>query len=133
MQLNPYLTFNGKCEAAFKFYEQVLGGKIEMLQRFRGTPAAEMAPPEAQDNILHVSMTVDGMSLMGSDAPGEYYTKPEGFSVSLGISDPAEAERIFNALSKNGTVKMPLQQTFWAQRFGMCIDQFDIPWIVNCQ
>ena len=69
---------------------------------------------------------------MASDAPPDHYRKPQGFSVSLNLSDPAEAERIFQALAENGTVQMPLQQTFWAARFGMLIDQFGIPWMINC-
>ena len=70
---------------------------------------------------------------MGSDAPPQYYKKPQGFSVSLGLKDPAKAESIFKALSEKGAVEMPLQQTFWAKRFGMCTDQFGIPWMINCE
>ena len=70
---------------------------------------------------------------MGSDAPPEYYEKPQGFSVTLGIDTPAEAERIFNTLAEKGTVRMPLEETFLAVRFGMLIDQFGIPWMINCE
>jgi PhnB protein len=133
MQMNPYLTFNGRCEAAFRFYERCLGGKIEAMLTHAGTPAEQHVPPEWRDKILHARLTVGGEVLMGSDAPPDRYEQPKGFSVTLQIKDPAEAERIFGALMQNGTVQMPLQQTFWAARFGMLVDQFGIPWMVNCE
>jgi PhnB protein len=133
MQLNPYLTFDGRCEEAFKFYEQVLGAKIVVLMRHEGTPMAEHAPAEWRKKILHGRISVNGALLMGSDAPPERYEESKGFYVTLGISDPAEAERVFAALAKGGTVRMPLQETFWATRFGMLADQFGIPWMINCE
>jgi PhnB protein len=133
MQLNPYLTFNGQCEAAFKFYERCLGGKIEAMIEHAGTPAEQHVPPEWRKKILHASLTVGGEVLMGSDAPPDRYEEPKGFSVSLQIKDPADAERIFAALAENGAVRMPLQQTFWAHRFGMLVDRFGTPWMINCQ
>jgi PhnB protein len=132
MQLNPYLTFNGQCEAAFKFYEQCLGGKIEEMIPFGKTPAAEHVPPEWRDKIMHARLTVGDEALMGSDAPPDRYEEPKGFSVALQIKDPGGAERIFHALAENGTVRMPIQQTFWAVRFGMLVDRFGMPWMVNC-
>jgi PhnB protein len=132
MKITPYLTFNGRCEEAFKFYEKSLGGKIQMMMTYGEAPEGEKTPPESRNRIIHVTLTVGDQILQGSDAPPQYYSKPEGFSVSIGLEDPAEAERIFKALAENGTVKMPLQETFWAQRFGMVIDRFDIPWMVNC-
>jgi|SRR5579864_3468893 len=133
MQLNPYLTFNGQCEAAFKFYEQCLGGKIQVIMTHAGTPAEQHVPPEWRNKILHTRMTVGNDILMGSDAPPDRYEQPKGFSVSLQIKEPADAERIFQALSENGTVRMPLQETFWALRFGMLVDRFGIPWMINCE
>jgi PhnB protein len=132
MQLNPYLLFNGQCETAFKFYEKCLGGKIEAMIPHTGTPAESSVPAEWRDKIMHASMTVDGAVLMASDAPPEHYQAPKGFSVSINLKNAAEAERIFNALAENGTVKMPLQQTFWATRFGMLTDRWGIPWMINC-
>ena len=133
MQLNPYLTFNGQCEAAFKFYERCLGGKIEMLLTHGESPMAEQTPAEWRGKIMHARLVVGDKLLMGSDAPPERYEGPKGFSVSLGIDQPAEAERVFNALAENGTVQMPLQETFWARRFGVLVDRFGIPWMVNCE
>jgi PhnB protein len=133
MQLNPYLTFNGTCEAAFRFYERCLGGKIEAMIPHEGSPMADRVPPEWRNKIMHARLVVGEEVLMGSDAPPEHYQEPKGFSVTLGINNPTEAERVFNALSEDGTVKMPLQQTFWAVRFGMLVDRFGIPWMINCE
>jgi PhnB protein len=132
MQANPYLLFNGQCEAAFKFYAACLGGKIEAMMPHEGTPAAEQVPAEWLKKILHARLSLGDTVLMASDAPPGRYKKPEGFSVSLQVKKPAEAERIFHALAENGTVQMPIQETFWAARFGMLVDQFGIPWMINC-
>ena len=133
MKLNSYLTFNGQCEAAFKFYEQCLGGKIVAMVTHADTPAEEQVPAEWRNKILHARLIVGDEVLMGSDAPPDRYEESKGFSVTVGIDDPTDAERIFDALAKNGTVKMPIQKTFWAVRFGMLVDQFGIPWMVNCE
>jgi PhnB protein len=133
MQLNPYLLFNGQCEAAFTFYARCLGGKVMAMLPHEGTPAEEHVPPEWRKKIIHACMTVGDTFLMASDCPADRYEKPQGFSVSLQIKDPAEAERAFHALAANGTVRMPIQETFWAVRFGMLVDQFGIPWMINCQ
>jgi PhnB protein len=127
------LTFNGQCEAAFKFYEKVLGGKIEGMWTYGGSPMADKTPPDWRDKIMHTSLTVGGNVLMGSDAPPDRYEPMKGITVSLGIDDPAEAERIFGALAEGGTVQMPIQQTFWAARFGMLTDRFATPWMINCE
>ena len=133
MQLNPYLFYNGNCEAAFNYYAKVLGGEIEAMLTHEGTPAAEHVPAEWQKKILHAKMNIGREVLMASDAPPGRFNKPQGFSVSLNIEDPAEAERKFQALAEGGVVTMPIAPTFWAKRFGMCVDQFGIPWMVNCQ
>lgn len=133
MQLNPYLLFNGNCAEAFKFYEQTLDAKIENLVNFKGTPAAEQAPPEWGDKVLHATLGIGDEKLMGSDAPPGHYEQPKGFSVSLSLSDRDKGERIFNALAQGGTTTMPFSKTFWASGFGMCTDRFGIPWIVNCE
>ena len=133
MQFSPYLLFNGDCAAAFKFYEQTLGGKIEALMPFAGSPSAEHTPPDWQDKILHASMTIDGQMIMASDAPPGHYSKPQGISVSIALKDRDQGEQIFNTLAEGGTVQMPFQKTFWASGFGMCVDRFGIPWMVNCE
>jgi len=80
---------------------------------------------------MHTCLSVGDMLLMGSDAPQEHYQKPTGFSVTISVDDPTQAEKLFKALSENGTVHMPIQETFWAKRFGMLVDQFGTPWMVN--
>jgi len=133
MEMNPYLTFDGKCETAFKFYEKVLGGKILMLMRYGESPMADKTPPEAKNRVMHARLVVGDKLLMGSDAPPQMYEPMKGISVTLGVEKPADADRIFNALAENGTVRMPIQETFWAQRFGMLTDQFGTPWMINCE
>ena len=133
MQVNPYLLFKGDCETAFKFYERTIGGKITAMMTHAGTPMAQHMPPEWHHKILHASMNVGDTTLMGSDAPPDRYEQPKGASVCLGLNDTTEAERIFHALAEGGSVGMPIQQTFWAARFGMLVDKFGIPWMVNCE
>jgi PhnB protein len=132
MQINPYLNFDGRCAAAFKLYEKCLGGEL-MMQTFGDSPMADQAPPDWRDRIMHASLKVGDALLMGSDAPPSRFQKPQGFAVSLQLKDPAEAERIYRALSEGGTVEMPLQETFWAARFGMFTDPFGIHWMINCE
>jgi len=133
MQANPYLSFNGQCEEAFKFYETALGGKIEMMMSHVGTPAEQQVPPEWREKIMHARLRVGDSLLMASDAPPGRYQKPSGFSINLQANGPAEAERSFAALAEKGTVQMPLAATFFADRFGVLVDQFGIPWMVYCE
>jgi PhnB protein len=133
MQLNPYLFFNGNCADAFKFYEKCLGGKIVTLMTHEGTPAAEQVPANWREKIIHARMTVGDQVLMGSDAPPDRYAPMKGFGVSFAVDSPADAERIFKALSEKGAVGMPMQQTFFAVRFGMVVDQFGTPWMITCE
>ena len=133
MQLNPYLMFDGRCEAAFKFYERVLGGKIEGIMTYGSSPIAEQTPPEWRNKIMHARLSVGDKILMASDAPPDRHEAMKGFSVTISVDDPGEAERIFHALSEAGTVQMPIQKTFWAARFGMLVDQFGTPWMINCE
>jgi PhnB protein len=133
MQLNPYLFFNGNCADAFKFYEKCLGGKIVTMMTHEGTPAAEQVPANWREKIIHARMTVGDQVLMGSDAPPDRYAPMKGFGVSFAVDSPADAERIFKALSEKGAVGMPMQQTFFAVRFGMVVDQFGTPWMITCE
>jgi len=133
MQINPYLFFDGNCEEAFKFYEKATGGKIEAIMPYEGTPGANQAPPDWGKKVMHASLTIGDTRLMGSDAPVKDFKKPQGFSVALNLSDPTQAEKTFKALSDNGSIQMPIQETFWAQRFGMLTDRFGIPWMINCE
>lgn len=134
MQVNPYLTFDGHCAEAIKTYEQVLGGKIEAIFTYGESPVAGDVPPAWHDRVMHARLVVDGQALMASDSPTEHYERPQGTYVSLNVDKPADGERIFNALAKGGTVKMPFEKTFWAAGgFGMVVDRFGTPWMVNCE
>ncbi|MEG4944142.1 VOC family protein [Microcoleus sp. F4-D5] len=133
MQSNIYLFFDGECEAAFKFYEQCLGGKIDEMMTYGDAPMSEEIPSEQRDRIMHANLTVGEMVLMGSDTPPDGFQKPQGFSVNLQFDDRVEAERLFQKLAENGTVKMPFQETFWSTRFGMLVDRFGTPWMINVQ
>ena len=133
MQLNPYLNFKGECEAAFKFYEQVLGGKITFMMTWGGAPSPEQMPPETHGLIMHATLAIGDSVLMGADGPPDSYEAPKGISLALHFTDIPEGERVFGALAEGGTVLMPFQQTFWAAGFGMCVDRFGIPWMINCE
>ncbi|MCY1431626.1 hypothetical protein D3C76_73040 [compost metagenome] len=133
MRLNPYLMFAGNCEEAFKFYQRCLHGTIAAMMRFGETPAKDHVPQTSHDKIIHVCLQVGDQMLMGSDAPGETHQGVTGCSISLNVDSIAEAKRIFEALSEDGTIQMPLEETFWAAHFGMLTDRFGVPWMINCE
>mgnify|MGYP003579970683 CR=1 FL=1 len=133
MRVNPYLLFNGRCQEAFTFYAECLGGKIEAMLPHAGTPAEGHVPPEWREKIMHARLSLGEDVIMGSDAPPGHFEQPKGFSVTIQLTDPAEADRIFRRLSDGATWTMPIQQTFWATLFGMLVDRFGTPWMVNCQ
>jgi len=130
--INPYLNFNGNCEEAINHYVEVLGAKIDMMMRNSDAPPGMPYPPERKDKIMHVRFSIDGAVLMASDVPPEYFQAPQGISVSLQIADLVEAERKFAALLAGGNITMPFGKTFWAKGFGMGVDRFGIPWMINC-
>jgi PhnB protein len=132
MELAPYLNFNGTCQEAFKFYERCFSGKITALITFESIGAAGHVPESWAKKIMYAHMTVGSRVLMGSDAPDDRFEKPQGFSISAHVENPAEADRVFNSLAESGTVRMPLQKTAWAEKFGMLTDKFGVPWMVNC-
>lgn len=134
LQWNPYLSFNGNCSEAFDFYAKVFGGKVVMMMTYGETPAAEHVSPAARGKIMHGRLVVGDQVLMGSDAtPERPYEGIKGLSVAIQMASPPDAERIFAGLSEGGKVTMPIGETFWAARFGMCIDKFGVPWMVNCE
>ena len=100
---------------------------------YESKPAEYPVPLEWLKKILHATLRVGDQVLMGSDVPPDRYQKSEGFSITVGLNDQAEAERLFKALSEKGTVEMELQETFWAIRFGVLVDRFGIPWTINCE
>jgi PhnB protein len=133
MEMNPYLSFKGQCEAAFRFYERCLGGRLGLIFRYAGTPLADQVPADWQDKVMHGSLTIGQQVLMGADVAPDRYEEPKGFSLSLHMKSTTDAERVFDELGEGGRVVLPLEQTFWAARFGMLVDRFGIPWLINCE
>jgi PhnB protein len=110
-----------------------LGGKIQVMMTFEGSPMADHAPASWGSKIMHARLDVGDQTLMGSDPPPDRYQPIKGVTVSLSVDRPEDADRIFQALSEKGSVQMPIQKTFWALRFGMLTDQFGVPWMINCE
>ena len=133
MHLTPYLMFNGRCEEAFRLYERVTGGKVVAMITHEDTPAASHVPPEWGKKIIHARLKIGDDFLMGCDAPPDKQKTSQGYSVTLGVDTPEEAERVYHDLSDGGTVQMPLDKTFFAKKFGMFTDKFGIPWMVICE
>ncbi len=135
MNIIPHLNFNGQCKEAFEFYAELLDGEIKFSMTWGEMPggAADQFPPETHNLIMHTTLEVDGDFIMGADSPPDRYTQPKGITVSIGVKDKGKAERVFNALCEGGTVTMPFAQTFWSPGFGMCVDRFGTPWMVNTE
>ena len=132
--VQPYLFFNGKCEAAVEFYRNALGAEVEMMMRFKESPEPPppgMVPPGFENKIMHASFRVGGTTLMASDGCSAEKANFEGFSLSLAVANEAEADRAFAALADGGQVKMPLAKTFWSPRFGMLEDRFGVGWMIS--
>jgi PhnB protein len=132
MKIVPYLNFNGQCKEAFEFYEQCLGGKIIGMTTNGNSPMADQMPAGSEDFVLHACLQVGDELLMASDSPEGQFQAPQGLWVSLHIDDVADAGRVFNTLAEGGSVQMPFEETFWAERFGMVTDRFGTPWMINC-
>jgi PhnB protein len=131
--VQPYLFFNGNCEAALDFYRKAIGAEVEMMMRFKESaepPPPDQVPADWGEKIMHTTFKVGGSSIMASDGCEEG-AGFEGFSLALSLATEAEADRAFAALSEGGTVTMPLSKTFWSPRFGMLKDRFGIGWMIN--
>lgn len=133
MNVQPYLFFNGQCEAALDFYKQALGARVDMLMRMNESPEPHKMPlPAGWDRkVMHASFRIGDALLMASDGMSETQPAFKGFSLSLDAKDKADAERLFTALSAGGTVGMPLSETFWSPCFGMLTDRFGVGWMVG--
>jgi PhnB protein len=133
LQLNAYLGFNGNCAEAMRFYERVLGAKIEMMMTNAQSPMRDQMPPANDDRVMHARLALGDDLLMAGDAMigCEPYKGMNGFSLTLSYPSAAEAKPVFEALSEGGNITMPLQKSFWAESFGMLTDRFGTPWIIN--
>jgi PhnB protein len=125
--------FKDNCREAFSFYADTFGGKLAFAMTYGESPAADQVPADMRDKVIHARLDFGGQYLLGCDVPHDRYQRPQGFAVTAAIEKPADAERIFKVLARDGSVTMPMQETFWAQRFGMCTDRFGIPWMINCE
>jgi PhnB protein len=133
MKVSAYLSFKGDCEAAFKYYEECLGAKPGLIFRYGDSPMADVVPEGWERKVMHANLSIGEQHLEGADAPPERYEEPKGFSLSLGVPNAAEADRVFRALAEGGRVVFPIEKTFWSERFGMVVDRFGIPWMINCE
>ena len=130
MQVQPYLTFGGRCEEAIEFYRKALGAKVQMLVRFKDGPDPTMCQPGNENKVMHMCFRIGETDIFASDGKCEGKPDYRGFSLSLMADDDAEAERRFNALADGGQVQMPLAKTFFASNFGMVTDRFGVSWMV---
>jgi len=134
MRITAHLVFDGQCEAAFRAYERILGGKLKTLLTYGASPMAGQVPPQMRDKIVHATLELEDQELAGADVPpSQDYRRPQGFFVVLSLADLAKAEEIFRRLAEGGSVQMPLQKTFWAAGFGVLVDRFGVPWEINCE
>ncbi|MBM3727877.1 MAG: VOC family protein [Acidobacteria bacterium] len=127
--VNPYISFRGNCREAVEFYRSALGAEVLFSQTWGDSPMAGMAPG---DMIMHCSIRVGGSVLMMCDNPREGAASGGNISLALGLNDPEQAKKLYDALAEGGTITMPLAKTFWAEAFGMVTDRFGIAWMVNC-
>lgn len=133
MKLHTYLSFDGDCRQALEFYAEALGGRITAMMSFGETPACEQVSAAFRGRIMHGCVEVDGHCIMGTDATPEHPHVPvRGAHVVADVVTPAEAERVFAALSSGAQIQMPLAETFWARRYGQLVDRYGIAWMVNC-
>lgn len=131
MQIVPYLALNGTCREAFEFYAKCLRGTITVMMSHGESPIAGQVPPDWHALIMHARLSAGGATLMGSDSRPEEPVTPQGYGVMLALDTAAEAERVFAELSEGGKVTMPIGESFWAKRFGMLVDKFGVPWMIN--
>jgi PhnB protein len=132
MKLITYLSFKGNCEEAFRFYEKALDGKIVALMRYSEAPPEMPTTPDMKDKVMHARLDVGDQTIMGGDSPPGMGQTPQGFHASIHLGDVKRAERIFKTLCEGGQVTMSWEETFWAKGFGMLVDRFGTPWLVNC-
>jgi PhnB protein len=133
MKIEPYLFFNGRCEEAIDFYRRVLDAEVVMLMRYKESPAPPppgMVPPGSENKVMHATLRIGESNVMASDGNCQGTPHFDGFSLSIGVKDAAEAQRRFAALADGGEVVMPLGKTFFAASFGMLRDRFGVHWMI---
>jgi PhnB protein len=132
MHLSTHLLFRGECQEAFTFYAECFGASSLRMMTYGDSPAGGETVANWRDKIVHATLTVGDSTLSGADVLPEQHEKASGFYVLMGVDDIPDAERVFNALAKDGVVRMSLQRTFWSPAFGVVVDRFGTPWEINC-
>lgn len=130
MQIQPYLFFEGRCDEAIAFYKDALGAQVPVLMRYKDAPDQSMVKPESKDKVMHASLQIGETMVMVSDGHVSGQPDFKGFGLALNAATDADSERIFTALSAGGEVRMPLEKTFFASKFGMVTDRFGVLWMV---
>jgi PhnB protein len=130
MRLNTFLNFGGNCEQAFRFYEQHLGGNIMMMMRRAEQPNQPVSWPGSEQSIQYAIMNIGETQLMGSDVPPDRFQPMRSVYLSLTVDGAAEAERVWALLSDSGQIFMPMEETFFAIRFGQLRDKFGTSWMI---
>ncbi len=132
MQINPYMMFTGQCREAFDFYAKALGVPVAFAMTYGESPMAAESDPSQKDWVMHAQIEGEGVLLMGGDGPQTDAPAGAGTVINISVDSPEEAERVFAAIQEGGKNTMPLQETFWAHRWGMLVDRYGKPWMVNC-
>jgi PhnB protein len=129
--LNPYLNFDGNAREAMEFYKTCLGAKLGIMT-FGDSPM--QSPPGSEKRVMHARLTKGSLTLMASDTmPGMPFQQGTNFSLTIECETPQEVDQVFAALSAGGKVTMPVQETFWAKRFGMLTDKFGVNWMLDLE
>jgi PhnB protein len=128
MKMNTYVNFRGTCSEAFRYYEKHLGAKIGMIMTHAQSPDQSRVNPEWKDLVLHARISIGDTELMAADIPNAEPMRSA--YLTLKMDSDIEAERVFSALSDGGRVFMPIQETFFASRFGQVCDRFGINWMI---
>jgi PhnB protein len=132
MNVQAYLTFNGRCEEALEFYKKSVGAEVTGLMRWKENPDNDMkGPPGYEEKIMNAAFRIGETRLMADDGKGDKTEEFKGMTLAIEVADDAEAKRVFTALGEGGKVTMPLMKMFWSSSFGMLTDQFGVPWMVN--
>jgi PhnB protein len=130
MNVQPYLSFEGRCDEAIEFYKKALGAEVDMLMRFKEAPDQSMISPGSADKVMHAAVHVGDTQLLMSDGRCTGAPNFNGIALALSAANDADAERMFNALAEGGQVRMPMTKTFFSSRFGMLADRFGVGWMV---
>lgn len=130
MLIQPYLLFEGRAEEAIEFYKKAVGAKVEALMRFKDAPDQSMISPGSGDKVMHSAIKIGETTLLVSDGRNTGKPNFQGFSLTVYVKDEAEADKLFSALGDGGQVRMPMDKTFFAKRFGMVADKFGVGWMI---